>query len=99
MKIKTYPWTLRGTSLVMIAVHLFSTIPNHVWAAAISSDPANNAGNPLDPQEDQQPTVHITRRVPTSDSFSALPQFSGQPTDAEIFVTHVFSLALVPVGK
>ncbi len=90
MKMKCH-WSLRTISLVLASVQgLCTMIPVSVWAGQLPET--------VQPGINSQPR-QVTRRPALDEASSSLPEFSSQPTPAEIFAVRVFPFALVPVGN
>lgn len=86
-----HPWIFRLMAHVLVPALVLTSLPAPTFAATSASAEEKSAPPP-------PPKVKVNRTVPAVTPPPALPHFSAEPTDAEIFRARMFEEPLVPNG-
>src|SRR5205814_7685017 len=93
------PLPLRMIGGILAVTQIFMGTPVRVCAGVVTSGPATSVAHRQSSTGKAAENVRVNRTVPETTAPTEFPQFSIEPTDAEISKARVFEEPLIPVDS
>src|SRR5436309_1030182 len=90
--------SLRVIGFILAVTQIFMAAPVRVYAAVATSPSATSVDHHQSSAESAAENVRINRVLPETTAPRQFPQFSDEPTDAEISKARVFEEPLIAVA-